>query len=131
MLDPVEKVLTRLSDPVRARSDGRCRLAAGTVASVRDVDAELLARKLLASYDDRWLHTQGVVAAARSLGGALGGADAEVLVTAGWLHDVGYARPLAVTGFHPLDGARWLRERDEHRLAGLVANHTAAGAADR
>ena len=32
------------------------------------------------------------------------------LVDAAWLHDVGYARELVDTGFHPLDGARWLRE---------------------
>ncbi|MEV0432087.1 metal-dependent phosphohydrolase [Nocardia sp. NPDC050413] len=44
------------------------------------------------------------------------------------LHDVGYAPKLARTGFHPLDGARFLR--DEHgadeRLTRLVANHSCA-----
>ncbi|GGP96277.1 hypothetical protein GCM10010215_22590 [Streptomyces virginiae] len=44
------------------------------------------------------------------------------------LHDVGYAPRLAETGFHPLDGARFLR--DEHgadeRLVRLVANHSCA-----
>jgi hypothetical protein len=51
-----------------------------------------------------------------------------VLASAAMLHDVGYAPRLAVTGFHPLDGARFLR--DEHladdRLVRLVANHSFA-----
>ena len=44
------------------------------------------------------------------------------------LHDVGYAPRLAVTGFHPLDGARFLRDehRADERLVRLVANHTFA-----
>ncbi|MFJ4912187.1 metal-dependent phosphohydrolase [Streptomyces sp. NPDC088726] len=46
----------------------------------------------------------------------------------GLLHDVGYAPRLAATGFHPLDGARFLR--DDHaadeRLVRLVANHSLA-----
>ncbi|SHN36631.1 hypothetical protein SAMN05216268_1801 [Streptomyces yunnanensis] len=49
-------------------------------------------------------------------------------MAAATLHDVGYAPRLAATGFHPLDGARFLR--DEHdadeRLARLVANHSFA-----
>ncbi len=56
------------------------------------------------------------------------GTDAELLVAAATLHDVGYATRLAATGFHPLDGARFLR--DEHsadeRLVRLVANHSFA-----
>jgi hypothetical protein len=31
------------------------------------------------------------------------------LVAAAWLHDIGYASGLVQTGFHPLDGARFLR----------------------
>jgi hypothetical protein len=56
------------------------------------------------------------------------GEDAALLASAAVLHDVGYAPRLAVTGFHPLDGARFLR--DEHgadeRLCRLVANHSFA-----
>ncbi len=55
-------------------------------------------------------------------------ADSEVLVAAAFLHDVGYAPLLALTGFHPLDGARFLRDehRTDERLVRLVANHTFA-----
>ncbi|WP_175408854.1 HD domain-containing protein [Streptomyces sp. TRM64462] len=75
----------------------------------------------------RWAHSQGVADRAAGLGRVLG-EDAELLVAAAALHDVGYASRLAVTGFHPLDGARFLR--DEHgadeRLVRLVANHSFA-----
>jgi len=56
------------------------------------------------------------------------GDRAELLCAAAILHDVGYAPRLVVSGFHPLDGARFLR--DEHqadeRVVRLVANHTFA-----
>ncbi|MEU8758542.1 HD domain-containing protein [Streptomyces sp. NPDC048659] len=75
----------------------------------------------------RWAHSQGVAARAAGLGHVLGG-NAELLAAAAVLHDVGYAPRLAETGFHPLDGARFLR--DEHgadaRLVRLVANHSFA-----
>ncbi|MFD3756735.1 HD domain-containing protein [Streptomyces sp. NPDC058622] len=75
----------------------------------------------------RWAHSQGVAARATELGQVLG-RDAGLLTAAAVLHDVGYAPRLAATGFHPLDGARFLR--DEHgaddRLVRLVANHSFA-----
>lgn len=75
----------------------------------------------------RWAHTQGVAERAVEVGRVLG-QDAGLLVAAATLHDVGYATRLAVTGFHPLDGGRFLR--DEHgadeRLTRLVANHSFA-----
>ena len=44
---------------------------------------------------------------------------------AAWLHDVGYSPDLALTGFHPLDGARWLREHQwPAETCRLVAWHT-------
>ncbi|MFC8269657.1 HD domain-containing protein [Streptomyces cinereoruber] len=75
----------------------------------------------------RWAHTQGVAKRAVEVSQVLG-QDAGLLVAAATLHDVGYAPRLAKTGFHPLDGARFLR--DEHgadeRLTRLVANHSFA-----
>jgi hypothetical protein len=51
-----------------------------------------------------------------------------LLEAAAWLHDIGYARPLSVTGFHPLDGARYLRGAGlgDPALWILVAHHTCA-----
>jgi sirohydrochlorin ferrochelatase len=48
-----------------------------------------------------------------------------MLVCAALLHDVGYASALAETGFHPLDGARYLTSVGaSDRLANLVAHHS-------
>jgi hypothetical protein len=53
---------------------------------------------------------------------------ADVLGAAAILHDIGYAPRLAITGFHPLDGARFLRDRHlvDDQLVRLVANHSFA-----
>ncbi|WP_345110777.1 HD domain-containing protein [Streptomyces drozdowiczii] len=84
-------------------------------------------RELSVALPRRWAHSQGVAARAAGLGPVLTG-NAGLLVAAALLHDVGYAPRLATTGFHPLDGARFLR--DEHgadeRLVRLVANHSFA-----
>ncbi|KPI10137.1 metal-dependent phosphohydrolase HD sub domain-containing protein [Actinobacteria bacterium OK074] len=75
----------------------------------------------------RWAHSQGVAARAAEVGRILG-KNAGLLVAAATLHDVGYAPRLATTGFHPLDGARFLRDehRADERLVRLVANHSFA-----
>ena len=90
--------------------------------------AEELARKLLEiPLPRRWAHVQGVAARARTLAPILG-EHADLLEAAAWLHDIGYSPELAETGFHPLDGARYLR--DVHQadavLCSLVANHSCA-----
>jgi hypothetical protein len=41
------------------------------------------------------------------------GADTDLLEAAAWLHDIGYAPGLAVTGLHALDGARYLRDAQQ------------------
>jgi HD superfamily phosphodiesterase len=87
-----------------------------------------LARKLLeVPLPRRWAHVQGVAAQARSLAPILGN-DADLVEAAAWLHDIGYSPELAETGFHPLDGARYLRdvEHADPRLCKLVANHSCA-----
>jgi hypothetical protein len=75
----------------------------------------------------RWAHSRGVASRAAEIGRILG-KEGDLLIAAAALHDVGYAPRLAATGFHPLDGARFLR--DEHgadgRLVRLVANHSFA-----
>jgi hypothetical protein len=75
--------------------------------------------------DARWPHVQAVGAKAARLAPAFG-EDGELLIAAAWLHDVGYAPELATTGFHPLDGARFLAGLGATRLAGLVGNHSGA-----
>lgn len=74
----------------------------------------------------RWAHSIGVAKRARSLGPILGD-DAELLEAAAVLHDIGYSPEIAVTGFHPLDGARFLRDQGaDERVVCLVAHHSCA-----
>jgi HD superfamily phosphodiesterase len=91
--------------------------------------AERLAHKLLEDpLPRRWAHVQGVAAQARSLAPMLGD-DADLLEAAAWLHDIGYAPGVDKTGFHPLDGACYLRDIEHAgpRLCNLVAHHSCAG----
>lgn len=74
----------------------------------------------------RWRHVQGAGARGEDVAARLGLPD-ELLASAAWLHDIGYAPDLADTGFHPLDGARFLRRIGvDDRLARLVAHHSCA-----
>ncbi|MEV4063679.1 HD domain-containing protein [Nonomuraea dietziae] len=75
----------------------------------------------------RWAHTQGVAARAMSLAPVLGD-EADTLTAAAYLHDIGYAPDLVDTGFHPLDGARYLRDvhQADDTLCRLVAHHSCA-----
>ena len=87
-----------------------------------------VARKLLeVPLPRRWAHVQGVAAQARSLAPILGD-DADLLEAAAWLHDIGYSPELVETGFHPLDGARYLRDAHfaDPVLCSLVAHHSCA-----
>ncbi|MEV0445359.1 HD domain-containing protein [Streptomyces spectabilis] len=86
-----------------------------------------LAESLLPPLGNRWLHTQAVAARAREASLALPEAERELLISAAWLHDIGYAPGLRETGFHPLDGARYLESRGAPgRLVRLVAHHSGA-----
>lgn len=90
--------------------------------------ARSLAEGLLAdALPRRWAHTQGVARQARCFAGQLG-EDATVVEAAAWLHDIGYAPAIAKTGFHPLDGARYLRDVQaaDEMLCDLVAHHSGA-----
>ena len=75
----------------------------------------------------RWSHVLGVAARAHSLHRALG-AEADLIEAAALLHDIGYSPSIAKTDFHPLDGARFLRDQTDAdvRLTRLVAHHSYA-----
>ncbi len=86
-------------------------------------DAREEAALLLGMSSDRWDHVAGVAAAARAVVDVVPPEDADLLVAAAWLHDIGYSPAIAHTGFHPLDGARHLRLGAPPRLCSLVAHH--------
>lgn len=53
--------------------------------------------------------------------------DESIVVSAAWLHDIGYSSATTGTGFHPIDGARYLRARDwDETVCRLVAHHSDA-----
>jgi hypothetical protein len=80
----------------------------------------------LAPLGRRLIHVQRVGRRAAEIGPVVVGPDAAVLTAAAYLHDIGYAPKLAATGFHPLDGARFVRDQGFPELAILVAHHTGA-----
>jgi hypothetical protein len=83
------------------------------------------AERLLAPLGRRWSHVQSVAARAEFVAAGVG-VDPGTLAAAAFMHDIGYAAELAVTGFHPLDGARFVRDAGHEDLATLVAHHTGA-----
>lgn len=91
-------------------------------------EALVLARTHLeSSFPRRWSHVQGVGEQASRLAVLFTSEEQDLLVSAAVLHDIGYAPHLAVTGFHPLDGARFLADAGaDERLCGLVAHHSCA-----
>jgi putative nucleotidyltransferase with HDIG domain len=75
----------------------------------------------------RWTHVRAVAAKAERVARVLDETDREALVASAWLHDIGYAEDLVATGFHPLDGARFLRSHGfDARVTALVAHHSCA-----
>ncbi|WP_405572786.1 HDIG domain-containing protein [Streptomyces sp. NBC_01167] len=89
--------------------------------------AAALAESLLPPLGNRWLHTQAVAARASEAAKAVSADERDLLIAAAWLHDIGYAPELRDTGFHPLDGARYLASLGApDRLVRLVAHHSGA-----
>jgi HD superfamily phosphodiesterase len=84
------------------------------------------AEELLTPLGNRWLHVLGVVKCASWVGQTFEEGDRLLLLASAYLHDIGYAPSLRVTGFHPLDGALYVRSCGYERLAALIAHHFAA-----
>ncbi len=104
------------------------RVGAGseTLSPVDTARAQELAFGFLHGDPDRWRHVQAVAVRADELRPAVPATDGSLLVAAAWLHDIGYSPTLRDTGFHPLDGARFLAEAGHQREAALVAHHSGA-----
>jgi putative nucleotidyltransferase with HDIG domain len=90
-------------------------------------DAANLAEKLVAPLGRRWEHVQTVAARALEIEQAVPADQRGLLVEAAWLHDIGYSPEIGHTRFHPLDGARYLREQGwSAEVVNLVAHHSGA-----
>ena len=87
-------------------------------------DAISLASSCLASGEKaRWAHVQAAGGLAEDLAPTI----PEHVIAAAWLHDIGYASQALATGFHPLDGARYLAVQGVNpSVVSLVAYHSGA-----
>jgi hypothetical protein len=104
-----------------------CYRAPATVTFVLTIEAaeDMAELKLAGPLPRRWRHVRSVARRARWVAKQLDLSDD--LVSAAWLHDIGYAPELVETGFHPLDGARYLRQAGINaRVISLVAYHSCA-----
>lgn len=92
------------------------------------VSALSLAREILAEeLPRRWQHVQAVGQRGREFRHFHNRHRLDLLVAAGYVHDIGYSERIAETGFHPIDGARHLRRLGfDEAIVGLVAHHTCA-----
>ncbi|MBX7432010.1 HD domain-containing protein [Mycobacterium sp. Y57] len=73
----------------------------------------------------RLSHVEAVATRSEVLAVTVPVAEAEALVAAGWLHDIGYLPALRQSGFHPLDGALYLRDEGwPGTVCDLVAHHS-------
>jgi hypothetical protein len=90
--------------------------------------AGAVAESLLSGVGTRLAHSACVARQAARVQHLLPPPWRSALVAAAWMHDVGYNEILAEAGFHPLDGARWLRDQGwSFEICCLVAWHTRAG----
>ena len=89
--------------------------------------ARELALRFLQPLGDRWRHTVGVAGQASEVARTVPPGDRDYLISAAWLHDIGYAGSVVDTGLHGVDGARLLdRLGWPARIAALVAHHSGA-----
>src|SRR2546430_17085752 len=84
------------------------------------------AARRLQPLGSRWLHVQGVAATSVQVAAILPRSERSWLGAAAYLHDIGWDPHLCDPGFHPIDGARWLRGMGLNRLACLVPFHSGA-----
>lgn len=90
-------------------------------------DAAATAERFVGPLGRRWRHVLAVAQRASELSEGMTEADREAVISAAWLHDIGYAPEIARTQFHPLDGARWLKTQGwPADVVGLVAHHSGA-----
>ncbi|GEK21382.1 HD domain-containing protein [Cellulomonas xylanilytica] len=88
-------------------------------------NASKVASEYLSGLGRRWNHVRTVGELADGLAAA-GKISADVAAAA-WLHDLGYAEELSMTGLHALDGAAFLAaEGAPVEVVSLVAHHTGA-----
>jgi hypothetical protein len=84
------------------------------------------ARQILGQGKSRWAHTLGVVRLVRESLTLVAPEERSLVLAAAYVHDLGHARRLGVTGCHALDGAMYIRAAGHLELASMVAQHSGA-----
>lgn len=115
MIDLTQIARRRQSEFRTDRNAGRPAPQPAGVTERVLVAAQELAADLFAGDDQRWAHTCAVADRAGQAAIALPDQQVPALLAAAWLHDIGKAGDLHDTGFHPLDGARYLHASGSHR----------------
>ena len=88
-------------------------------------EARALVGRILEDDPQRLHHCAGVAARAQALAVTVPQSAANTLVASAWLHDIGYGPLLRDSGFHPLDGAVYLRREGwPAPVCDLVAHHS-------
>jgi predicted hydrolase (HD superfamily) len=88
-------------------------------------EARDLVARILEDDPQRLRHCAGVAARAQTLAVTVPPSAVAMLVASAWLHDIGYAPQLRDSGFHPLDGAVYLRREGwPAPVCDLVAHHS-------
>ena len=86
-----------------------------------------LTRHILRGDPKRLTHSRAVARQAEFFAPTIDPDFAPLLVAAAWVHDIGYADELRDTGFHPIDGARYLQSVGwSPTICNLVAHHSGA-----
>ena len=86
-----------------------------------------IATQLLGDVGTRLPHSRRVAGQASIISDFLEDRWSGAVVDAAWLHDIGHSPAVSSSGFHPLDGARWLRDEGFCKdTCSLVAWHTGA-----
>jgi hypothetical protein len=99
----------------------------GTVVKDLITRAKDVAEAELASMSGRLAHVNGVAATADKVAKSLMHDGRIEVVAAAWLHDVGYGPRVRESGFHPIDGAAFLRLQGfPDVVTSLVAFHSGA-----
>jgi len=125
-LDVMEKVLTTSIHAANRMALHAVKRSRYRRAMTLEPWAKSQAERLIAPLGNRWAHVQAVAHQAGRVAAVLSAEDGDMLVAAAFVHDVGYAPSLNQLGFHPVDGARFLRDHGQERLACLVAHHSGA-----
>jgi predicted hydrolase (HD superfamily) len=113
--------------PVTGRAEEKDHVEVATSSIAPLVELAVVTAGDVLGKGERLAHTAVVARRAQTLAAAVHGDEVELLVATAWLHDIGYADGVRRSGFHPLDGARYLWSTGwPSVICELVVHHSGA-----